>query len=105
MQPKVGISLAVVFFGGSAAYADTGCDPALIREFQESERIVVSLRADKPAQFRVFAVDGSEFTVGQSRWMRGQLEKSGRARARGDCAEAAKLLGGVHDLIKAHAKS
>lgn len=104
MKLIVVISAAVALAAASLAYADASCDPAQVEAFQRSERIVASLRPDKPGQARVFAIDGSEFTAGQSAWMRGQLNKSSRACARGDDAEVARLLAGVQQLIKAHAR-
>ena len=97
---KVVIATAVVLGGASVAYADVGCSPAQIDALQKSERIVTSLRPDKPGQARVFAIDGSEFTAGQSAWMRGQ-----RACARGEGARAATPLAELQQLIKAHARS
>jgi hypothetical protein len=104
MKLKVMISCAVTLLGVPAAYAAVGCDPAQVEAFRRAEHTVASLRLDKPAQARVFAADGSEFTAGQTQWMRGQLNKSSRACARGDGAEAATLLAEVQELIKAHAR-
>jgi hypothetical protein len=77
----------------------------LKQQFQECERIVGALRPEKPAQIRVFAIDDSEFTAGQSAWMRAQLSTNSRACARSDDAAATRLLAGVQELIKAHARS
>lgn len=93
-----------VLFAASAAHADGSCAPAQSSDFQGAERIVASLRLDKPGQARVFAFDGSEFTAGQALWMQAQLNRSSQACARGDGAEAAKLLSEVQELIKAHAR-
>lgn len=105
MKCKVAISCALALLGAPVSYADAGCDPALIVALQSSDRVVASLRADKPGLARVFAVDGSEFTAGQSQWMRGQLKKSSRACARGDAAEAERSLAGVRELIGSHRRS
>jgi hypothetical protein len=104
MRGKIAIAMVVAVLGGTTAYADSGCAGPLMREFHESERIVGSLRPDKPGQVRVYASDGSEFTAGQSQWMRGQLNEVGRACVRGDSAAAARLLAGVQQLIDAHAR-
>ncbi len=102
MKYKFAISCAFALLGAPVSYANSGCDPALIVALQSSARIVTSLRPDKPGLARVFAVDGSEFTAGQSQWMRGQLRKSSRACARGDAAAAESSLAGVRELIESH---
>jgi hypothetical protein len=79
------------------------CDPPLVQQLHETEREVDSLRPDKAGQARVFAADGSEFTAGQSLWMKAQLESAEQACARADALAAAKSLSGVQELIKAHA--
>jgi hypothetical protein len=104
MKLKVVISSAAALLCASLAYAQAGCDPVQIKAFQKAERIVASLRPDKPAQARAFAIDGSEFTAGQTQWMRGQLNKSSRACARGDNIDAARSLAEVQELIEAHAR-
>ena len=57
------------------------------RRSEGAERIVASLRPDKPAQARVFAIDGSEFTAGQTRGCAGSstraAERVHAARRRG----------------------
>jgi hypothetical protein len=103
MMLRVVISSAVLL-GASVGYADASCAPAQLEALQKSERIVASLRPDKPGQARVFAIDGSEFTAGQSAWMRGQLSKSSRACARGEDSQAAAVLAGLQAFIKAHAR-
>jgi hypothetical protein len=104
MLLKVVVSSAIALGAASICDADASCDPAQLEGLQRSERIVASLRPDKPGQARVFAIDGSEFTAGQSAWMRGQLSRSKRACARGEAAEAAALLAELQELIKAHAR-
>ena len=104
MRRKVVIAMVVAVLSGTTANAQSGCAGPLMREFHECERIVDSLRPEKPGQVRVYASDGSEFTAGQSQWMRGQLNEVGRACARGDSAAAARLLAGVRQLLDAHAR-
>jgi hypothetical protein len=104
MRRKVVIAMVIAASGGSTAYADSGCDGSLMREVRAGEHIVDSLRPDKPGQYRVYAIDGSEFTAGQSQWMHGQLNKIGRACVRGQTAEAARRLLEVQRLIQARAR-
>jgi hypothetical protein len=54
---------------------------------------------------RVFASDGSEFNAGQAQWMKGRLRAVERACARGDQAEAAKILADVQELLKSHRRA
>ncbi len=61
--------------------------------------MVDSLRPDKPAQARVAAFDGSEYTAGQAQWMKGQLRSALQACAHRDEATAAATLQGVTDLL------
>jgi hypothetical protein len=104
MRRNIAIAMVVAVLGGTTAYADSGCAGPLMREFHESERIVDSLRPDKPGQVRVYASDGSQFTAGQSQWLRGQLNEVGRACVQGDSAAAARLLAEVQQVINAHAR-
>jgi hypothetical protein len=104
MRRKVVIAMVVAVLGGTTAHAQSDCAGPLMREFHEGERIVDSLRPDKPGQVRVYAIDGSQFTAGQSQWMRGQINEVGRACARGDSAAASRLLAGVQQLIEAHSR-
>ena len=86
----------------SLSHATEGCDASFTQRYHESERIVGSLRQDKGGQARVFAVDGSEFTAGQARWMLGQLHRVKEACMRGDQEQAARLLAEVQELLKSH---
>jgi hypothetical protein len=69
---------------------------------RECERIVGSLRADKAAQMRVFAPDGSEFTGGQATWMTNQLRLIATACSDGDGEAAARRLAEVQDVLRGH---
>ncbi len=97
-------SLAVGVLGASVCHGGVSCDSAMTQSLQTSQRVVDSLRPDKPGQARVFASDGSEFTAGEAGWMRGQLKRVSEACARGDQAEAVRVLTGVQNLIKSHTK-
>jgi hypothetical protein len=100
--------LAVISVAGlvaSQAYADGGCDAGLTQRYRNDARVVDSLRPDKPSQMRVYAVDGSEFTAGQARWMAGQLRKVERYCTSGssaDTAQAARATADVEALLKHH---
>lgn len=89
----------------TAGHAAIGCDAAATEQYQHVERIVASLRPEKPGQMRVFAADGSEFNAGQASWMKARLRKYAQLCAHGspeDRAEAARILAEVQDLLKSH---
>jgi hypothetical protein len=88
----------------SSAYGatNTSGDDKLTTSLHECERIVDSLHPDKPAQMRVIASDGSEFTAGQAQWMKGQLRLLVKARADGDAADASRRLIEVRQLLNEH---
>jgi hypothetical protein len=89
----------------SGVFASESCDPAFTRTFHDCVRIVDSLRPEKAGQMRVFASDGSEFNAGQAQWMKGRLHAVEIACARGDQAEAAKILAQVQELLKSHQRA
>jgi glycerol kinase len=104
MLRKILLGVTLSFFA-AGAYANTGCDNALMARYRQSAVIVDSLRPDKGGQARVFAVDGSVFTAGQAMWMQGQLrmfERLCAQTAEADRAQAAQVLAGVEDLLKSH---
>jgi hypothetical protein len=105
MSYRIVLPLVIACLATSAVYAGTGCDETLTQSFHECVRIVDSLRPDKGGQARVFASNGTEFTAGQAQWMKGQLNLVDKACARGDQAEAARLLTEVQELIKAHSRA
>lgn len=77
------------------------CSTPLAAKLASTERVVDSLRPEKPGQIRVFASDGSEFTAGQALWMKGQVRSAMQACTQGDEASAASSLHGVSDLLNA----
>jgi hypothetical protein len=91
----------MVSLGANAAMAGT-CGAQLMNSYRGYARIVDSIRFDKGGQQRVFAFDGTEFTVAQARWMHAQLHKVELACANGDESGAAPLLEEVGRLITAH---
>lgn len=105
MSSRFMLPLAVACLAASAVYASTGCDDAFTWSFHECVRMVDSLRPDKGGQARVFAANGAEFSAAQARWMKGQLKLVDAACARGEQVEAAHLLEGVQELIKAHSRT
>jgi hypothetical protein len=89
----------------TAAHADGGCDDRTMTQYRDCIRLVDSLRPDKFGQARVFASDGSEFTAGQSQWMKVQLRKVARLCAHGtqaEQAEAVAVLADVQGLLQSH---
>ena len=66
------------------------------------ERIVGSLRPDKPGQARIFAFDGSAYTAAEALWLKGQRRSAGRACASVDEAGAASMLNGMVELVNLH---
>jgi hypothetical protein len=96
------LSCIVVACAVSLSCAAEGCDASFTEQYHDCVRVVDSLRPDKGGQARVFAVDGSEFTAGQARWLQGQLHKVAEACARGDQAQGAQLLAEAQELLKSH---
>src|SRR5215472_12144727 len=80
------------------APAEAGCETSFTQALKDAEAIVHSLRPDKPGEVRVFATNGSEFTAGQAVWMKSQLREVNTLCARGDEAQAARVLAGVREL-------
>src|ERR1700722_20653720 len=93
-------SSVYLYAASSLAYAD--CSPVLTASIVSAERIIDSLRPDKPGQMRVFASDDSEFNGGDALWMKGQLRFIQRACGQSEEAAAAAHLKEVQDVLKAH---
>ena len=102
---KVLIPLVVACIVSPLLHASESCETELTRKWRDYERIVDVLRPEKPGQMRVFAADGSEFTAGQVMWMKSQLRQVEHACARGDQADAERLLTEVRDLVEAHRRA
>jgi hypothetical protein len=105
MLSRILLPLAVAVLACGSLRASPGCDSAFVQSYHQCVRMVDSLRPDKGGQARVFASDGTEFTAEQARWMQAQLQQVDRACSRGDREEATRLLSGVQELLKAHARS
>ena len=82
------------------AHAD--CSPVLTEQLASAQHVVDALRPDKPGQARVTASNGSEYTAGQSLWLKGRIRFVRRACERGDEASAAAALDGVSGLLLTH---
>lgn len=86
----------------ASTLARADCNPVLARQYADADRVVDSLRPDKPAQMRVSAHDGSEYTAGEALWMKAKLRSALRACVRGDDASAASTLNDVTGLLNSH---
>jgi hypothetical protein len=86
----------------ASSLAHANCNAEFVERFTRAERIVDSLRPDKPAQARVSAADGSEYTAGQAQWMKGQLRAALRAYTQGNESGAAATLERVIDRLSSH---
>jgi hypothetical protein len=105
MLSRVLIGGVAAYLAAAAAYADGSCDERTMTQYRDCVRLVDSLRPDKFGQARVFASDGSEFTAGESQWMKAQLRKVAALCARGtldETAEAVTVLAQVQDLLQSH---
>ncbi|HZE44233.1 MAG TPA: hypothetical protein VE058_10640 [Steroidobacteraceae bacterium] len=82
--------------------AQANCSPTLTEHFSSVQRIVDSVRPDKPGQMRVIAGDGSVFTGAEAHWMKAQLLLAQKECARGDEPAADTALRGISDFLSAH---
>ena len=96
--------LASLYMLTSSPAARADCSAALNEEIAHVEHAVGALRPDKAGQMRVFASDGSEYTAGQTSWMKGQLRGITRSCLRGDESTAAAALHAVESVLDSHHK-
>jgi hypothetical protein len=96
------LALGTLTATGAYAANGSGCDAQLSASLEQAQHIVGSLHPDKPSQMRVYAIDGSEFTAGQSQWMKGALRQVSGACAQGDAAGARERLAEVQELLSEH---
>jgi hypothetical protein len=89
----------------ASSLSHANCSPTFTERFSSAQRMVDSLRPDKPAQVRVAAFDGSEYTAGQAQWMKGQLRSALQSCTHSDEASAAATLQGVTDLLNSRHRS
>ena len=86
--------VASTYLLASSTLTYASCSTTFTDKFAGADRIVDSLRPDKPGQMRVSASDGSEFTAGQALWMKGQLrsaDETGAAVEVSECAAVRKM--------------
>jgi hypothetical protein len=95
------VSVGAATTGARAAPASS-CDPKLLDSVREAEHIVLSLHPDKPGQARVVASDLSEYTGGQTLWLRGELRAVDRACKRNDSGDAIEHLRAVQEVLRSH---
>jgi hypothetical protein len=86
------------------ARADNRCDATTSAAIQRILPLVDSIRIDKPGLARVYAVDGTEFTAGEGRWMKAQVLEIEKACVSGDQANAALRLAAIQSLVTAHTR-
>jgi hypothetical protein len=96
-------ALIVLLSASMQSYA--GCSPTLTTQFESTQRIIDSVRPDKPGQTRVFASDGSVFTGAEALWMKGRLRLVQKECAQSDEAAANKTLHEVIDFLSAHRRA
>jgi hypothetical protein len=94
--------VASTYFLASSTLTYANCSTTFTEQLAGAERIVDSLRPDKPGQMRVFTSDGSDFTAGQALWMKGRVRSVLQACVQGDEVSAASSLHGVTDLLRTH---
>src|SRR4029077_5407409 len=105
MSPSVASAVALIFLSTTSTLSHAACSPTFTTLFESTQRIVDSIRPDKPGQTRVFASDGSEFTGAEALWMKGQLSSVLQECAQGDEGKADATLRGVNELLRAHRRS
>ena len=105
MTARFGSVAASVFLVVSMAPARAGCNPGLTERYTGTQKIIDSLRPDKPGQMRVIASDGSAYTAAETRWMKSQLRSVQQACAQGDEAAAVSALQGVLELLRSHRRA
>jgi hypothetical protein len=97
--------VTLILLSTTSVLSHAGCSPTFTTLFESTQRIVDSIRPDKPGQTRVFASDGSEFSGAEALWMKGQLRSVLQECAQGDEGKADATLRGVNELLRAHRRS
>jgi hypothetical protein len=82
--------------------AQANCSSTLTEHFSSVQRIVDSLRLDKPGQLRVVASDGLVFTSAEAHWMNAQLRLVQKNCAQDNEAAADKALREINNILSAH---
>jgi len=97
------LAVLSIALGSVSQAADTaGCDPQLTYALRHCERVIGSLRPYKSGELRVFASDGSEYTVAQAQWMKQQLALVAQACVDGQVGDAARRLAEVQQMLVSH---
>jgi len=99
------VAFASAGFLALSNLAQATCSPTLIEHFSSVQRIVDSVRPDKPGQVRVVASDGLVFTSAEAHWMSAQMRLVQKDCAQGDEAAAEKTLREVNNLISARKRT
>jgi hypothetical protein len=77
-------------------------ETTLAKSLHESERLVDSLRMDKPSQMRVYAFDGCEYTSAEALWLKAHVHAARRALANNKASDARRELNLIAATLKAH---
>lgn len=96
------LSLCLLASNAARATTTSACDAPLLDAVNDARAIVLSLRPEKPGQSRVIANDLSEYTGGQSIWMRDELRVVERACLHDEGVEATRHLQAVLELLRSH---
>src|ERR1700704_1418827 len=96
------VAFASAGFLALSNLAQATCSPTLIEHFSSVQRIVDSVRPDKPGQVRVVASDGLVFTSAEAHWMNAQMRLVQKNCVQGDEAAAENALREVNNVLTAH---
>jgi len=92
---------ALLFHSAFAAPAES----TLAKSLREMEHVANSLHMDKPAQARVFAFDGTEYTSAEALWIKAHVRAARRALAGNDMKDAIHELDLVTATLRSHGSS
>jgi hypothetical protein len=94
-------ALRAILICAPLAFADNrGCDASLLSSVRNARDLVESLHGDELSQRRIAAPDGSVHAIGETRWMRQQLQLIDQACLRGAEVEAAWRTEALLDMLK-----
>lgn len=97
--------LAALSLTAMHAASAASTDSVLKQTLHQAERIVNSLKLEKPSQMRVFAIDGTEYTNSEALWLKGRLTATREALDRNDSKMAAVNLQAAVDTLRSHGSS
>ena len=101
MAARIHFIVAATAVLAMSSLAQATCTPALTEHFSSVQRVVDSVRSDKPGQLRVVATGGLVFTSAEAQWMHAQLRLAQKQCVQGDEAAAEKTLHEINGLISA----